>query len=127
MVWAWRRLYPEFGVAYKKADQMAAQKGYVRVLPNTRYELRSFFGPRDFSNTAWNRVVQGSLAEAFGMWLAEIEKQWPGYMILTVHDSVVLEAPLDEGDEVAQEIAKWGADFMTDLFNTPMGVDVDRW
>ena len=123
----WRRMYPEFGVAYRRADQMAQKKRYVRVLPNTRYEIRSFFGPRDFSNTAWNRIVQGSLAEAFGIWLAEIEKRWPGYAVLTVHDSIILEAPLDEGDQIAAEVAEWGADFMTEVFNTQMTVDVDRW
>lgn len=123
----WRRMYPEFGVAYKRADQMAQQKSYVRLLPNTRYEIRSFFGPRDFPNTAWNRIVQGSLAEAFGIWLAETEKRWPGYAILTVHDSLVLEAPLDEGDQVAAEIATYGAELMTELFSTEMKVDVDRW
>lgn len=123
----WRRMYPEFGVAYRKADQMASQKGYVRLLPNTRFEMRSYFSPRDFSNTGWNRIVQGSLAEAFGIWLAEIEKRWPGYAVLTIHDSVVLEAPLDEGDGVASEIADWGASFMTEVFDTEMKVDVDRW
>lgn len=123
----WRRMYPEFGVAYKRADQMASRRGYVRLLPNTRYEIRSYFGPRDFSNTGWNRIVQGSLAEAFGMWLAETEKRWPGYLVLTVHDSLVLEAPLDEGDQVAAEIAASGAQMMTELFSTEMKVDVDRW
>lgn len=123
----WRGMYPEYGTAYRRAEQMAKQKGYVRVLPNTPYEIRSYFGPRDFFNTAWNRVVQGSLAEAFKMWLAEIEHRWPGYMVLTIHDSVVLEAPLDEGVQVSAEVAEYGAGLMTELFSTPMKVDVDRW
>jgi hypothetical protein len=48
-------------------------------------------------------------------------------MILTVHDSVVLECLLDEGDQIAKEIADFGAPFMSELFDIEMGVDIDRW
>jgi DNA polymerase I-like protein with 3'-5' exonuclease and polymerase domains len=123
----WRSMYPEYGTAYRRAESVAKQRGYVRVLPNTPYEIKSYFGPRDFHNTAWNRIVQGSLAEAFKMWLADIERRWPGYMVLTIHDSVLLEAREDEGDRVAEEIAAFGAELMTSLFAVEMKVDVDRW
>lgn len=123
----WRGMYPEFGVAYRKAEQTVIGRGWVRLLPNTNFEIRSYFGELDFPNTGWNRIVQGSLAEAFGIWLAEIEKRWPGYMVLTIHDSVVLEAPLDEGQQIAVEIGAFGSELMTDLFRTPMNVDIDRW
>lgn len=127
MVNGWRSMYPEFGSAYRKAERVVLERGYVRLLPNTPYEIRSYFGDRDFPNSAWNRIVQGSLAEGFGIWLGEIEKRWPGYAVLTVHDSIVLEAPLDEGDDVAAEVATHGAALMTDLFSTEMKVDTDRW
>jgi DNA polymerase I-like protein with 3'-5' exonuclease and polymerase domains len=123
----WRSMYPEYGTAYRRAESVAKQRGYVRVLPNTPYEIKSYFGPRDFHNTAWNRIVQGSLAEAFKMWLADIERRWPGYMVLTIHDSVLLEAREDEGDQVAEQIAAFGAELMTGLFAVEMKVDVDRW
>jgi DNA polymerase I-like protein with 3'-5' exonuclease and polymerase domains len=124
---SWRRMYPEFGDAYRRADRMAATKGYVRLLPNTPLEVRSHFSPRDYTNTAWNRIVQGSLAEAFGIWMAETEARWPGYMVLTIHDSIVLEAPLDEGDDLAARVAEYGRDMTTELFGIEMKVDVDRW
>jgi DNA polymerase I-like protein with 3'-5' exonuclease and polymerase domains len=123
----WRSMYPEFGVAYRKADRMAQTKKHVRLLPNTRYEVLSHFKEYEYSNTAWNRIVQGSLAEAFGIWLGEIEKRWPGYMILTVHDSIVLEALLDEGDELARDVAAFGEEMMSELFDTEMKVDIDVW
>jgi DNA polymerase I-like protein with 3'-5' exonuclease and polymerase domains len=127
MVSGWRRMYPEFGYAYRRADRKAATDGYVRLLPNTDFEIRSYFRETDYTNTGWNRMVQGSLAEAFMMWLAEVEKRWPGFIILTVHDSIVMECRLDEGDQIAAEVAEYGATMMTDLFGTTMKVDVDRW
>lgn len=123
----WRRMYPEFGQAYRKAERMAESKGYVRLLPNTEYEHRSYFAERDWTHTAWNRIVQGSLAEFFGLLMAETEQRWPGYLVLTVHDSLMLEASLDEGDELAAEVAAYAAARATELFNTEMRVDVSRW
>lgn len=127
MVNGWRQMYPEFGYAYRRADQKAARDGYVRLLPNTDFEIRSYFRETDYTNTGWNRMVQGSLAEAFMMWMAETEKRWPGHAILVVHDSIVMECLLDEGDQIAAEVAEFGAAMMTELFGTEMKVDVDRW
>jgi DNA polymerase I-like protein with 3'-5' exonuclease and polymerase domains len=127
MIQGWRNKYPEFGYAYRKADQKATTDGYVRLCPNSPYEIRSYFAPTDYTNTAWNRMVQGSLAEVFGIWLGETERRWPGFMILTVHDSILLECPLDEGDEIARQVAEYGAELFTEAFQTPMRVDIDRW
>lgn len=123
----WRRMYPEYGVAYRRAERVFSGRGYVRLLPNTEYEMWSWMGPRDYPHTAWNRIVQGSLAEAFKLLLTMIEKNWPGYLILTVHDSVVFEFPLDEGDAISKDIAAAGAKLMTDLFDIEMLMDTDRW
>jgi DNA polymerase I-like protein with 3'-5' exonuclease and polymerase domains len=123
----WRRMYPEFGYAYRKAEKRVYREGNVRLLPGTKYETLSWFGERDWPNTAWNRMVQGSLAFFFGMWLAELERRWPGYGILTIHDSIMLECPLDEGDQVSAEVAKWGAETATELFGIQMMVDTDRY
>jgi len=129
----WRQLYPEFEVAYKKAMRKMETRGWVRVLPNTPYESQSWLGPRDYAKTGWNRVVQGSLAEFLKLWLIEIEANWPGQMVLTVHDSVVLEVPdTKAGRQVADEIAGLGGAMATDLLMRPdsgvrMTVDVDRW
>lgn len=134
MVYAWRREYPEFEQKYRQSERFVKRKGYVPILPNSPYAMRSYFklpqfgpftGKPDYERTAWNRIVQGSLAEAFKMWMVEIEKRWPGYMILTIHDSVLLEAPLDEGQQVASEVAAYGGELMTELFDVPMKCDID--
>lgn len=124
---AWRRMYPEFSIAYNSAQTHARKHGWVEVVRGSPYARKSWFGPRDWPNTAWNREVQGSLAEVFGIWLGETEKRWPGFMVLTVHDSILLECRLDEGDHVAGEVAAYGAELFTGAFQIEMKVDVDRW
>lgn len=121
----WRRTYPEYGVAYRKAEGRAQKKGSVRVLPGTEYERESVVGEGS-EHTAWNRMVQGSLAEFMKLWIVAVEAKWPGRMILTVHDSVVLELPRSEGG-VADKVAALGGQMATELFGTKMKVDVERW
>jgi DNA polymerase I-like protein with 3'-5' exonuclease and polymerase domains len=127
IVYGWRNMYPEFGVAYKRADKKASTERFVRIMPNTPYEFQSWFAPTDFPNTAWNRIVQGSLAEFFKLWMIEVEKRWPGYLLLTVHDSLLLEAKPDEGQHLSEEVAAWGAETASNLFGIEMKVDIDRW
>jgi len=123
----WRQLYPEYGVAYRKAEKMAQDKGYVRLLPNTPYEVQSHFAKMDYPNTAWNRIVQGSLAEFFKLFLVGVERYWPGMMNLCIHDSIELEIPIGRGVYISQEIQAFGAHLATELFRTPMAVDADEW
>lgn len=127
LVHRWRSMYPEIEETYRKAERMAKSKGFVRLLPNTEYEVRSYFSERDWPRTAWNRIVQGSLAEAFKLLILTVEEGWPGYQVLTIHDSVVMEMPLDEGDRIAAEVAAAGAKMMTELFRIEMSMDTERW
>lgn len=122
----WRSMYPEFGRMYYRAMKLAERQGWVPLLKGTEYEVCSWFGPRDYPNSAWNRVVQGSLAEAFKLLLMGVERNWPGFLVLTVHDSVYLECPVDEGAEVAAEVAAWSAELMTNLFGIEMRMDIDE-
>lgn len=126
-VYGWRRLYPEFEEKYKHSQRLAEQQGWVPQLPHSPYEERSYFGPLDFSNTAWNRVVQGSLALFFKMWMIWTEQNHPGHMLLTVHDSLLLEFPLDEGDQRCERIGAWAVEMASNIFDTEMKVDIGRW
>jgi DNA polymerase-1 len=125
----WRNTYPEFGVAYRKAERVFGDRGWVRILPDTEYETRSYKGerPGEWPHTGWNRMVQGSLAAWLRMWLPIVEKEWPGLLVLTVHDSVVLEIPEAEGEKVAKEVAERSSDIASDLFDLSMPVDYERY
>ena len=119
----WRIEYPEFSAAYRRAERVVDQRGYIKLAGGRH----SWFGELDFHHTAWSRKVQGSLAEFLQMWLVAVEERWPGVILLTVHDSLLLE--LDEGDAetVAAEIAALGTTMGTDLFKVRMGVDYYQW
>lgn len=123
----WRGRYPEFGVQYRREQRKAYSDKYVYLLPYTPLEERSYFTTYDRPQTAWNRKVQGSLAIVFKMWMGETERSWPGHLVLMIHDSLVLECLLDEGDEIAQEVAAYGRELATNCFETEMKVDIDRW
>lgn len=136
IVYSWRDLYPEFGRAYRHYDNIVQDRGYVEVVGHER----SYFGERDWSNTGWSRVVQGSLAKYLRIWLPEVEKQAPGALVLTVHDSAVLELPLvsklelvpggEDGElvhPVALAVAQAGSELATRVLRTPMRVDVGSW
>lgn len=120
----WRRMYPEFSAAYNRYDRFAQQKGWVRLLPGTDYSVKSYFDMRQKWHTGWSRVVQGSLAEFLQIWLVETERQWPGVVVLTVHDSLVLELPEAGGKALARAIADYGEERATWLFGVKMKVDV---
>lgn len=127
LIMGWRNMYPEFTWAYQKAENTAKRQGFVRLLRGTEFETRSHFGTYDYHHTAWSRIVQGSLAEAFKHLLIGVDEKWPGALVLTVHDSLVLELPLDEGDQVAGEIVKWGGELMSNLFDIEMRLDQERY
>jgi DNA polymerase I-like protein with 3'-5' exonuclease and polymerase domains len=120
-------MYPEFSRAYYKAMRIFDTRGYVFLMPNTPYQMPSYRGPRDYPRTAWNRIVQGSLAVFLQLWLVEVEKRWPGLMVLTVHDSIVLECPLELGDALAEEIAEFTGRFATEIFGVTMLCDHERY
>lgn len=119
----WRRTYPEFKRAYYRSEKFVEQYGYVRL-----YDGRpSFLGPREFTHTAWNRIVQGSLAEFLKYWLVEVERRWPGLLVLTVHDSLVCEIPADRDLEVVPEIKDFTGRLATKAFGVTMSADVGLW
>lgn len=129
----WRNTYPEFDIAYRKAGRVFEDRGWIKILPGTKFETRSYKQTRDLSHTGWNRVVQGSLGAWLRMWLPYVEKEWPDLLVLTVHDSIVLEIPEDLGslwagpEELVQAIAEQSSRVASNLFELPMPIDCERW
>jgi|SRR5665213_924159 len=121
----WRRTYPEIMAAYRRAERVFRERGYVRILPGTEYESKSYLADGDWPHTGWNRMVQGSLAAWLRLWLVEIEREVPGALVLTVHDSVVLELPKRTAKKTAQKVADKAAERASALFDTPMTVDLE--
>lgn len=127
LVVQWRQEFPEFGRAYRTSERQAHTFQNVILLPDTKYECRSWFGERDQYETAWSRTVQGSLAEFFKLWMIETDRLVPGTMLLTVHDSILLEIDKEGASETVERVADLGATMATELFGVEMKVDSERW
>ena len=134
----WRRLYPEFGYAYGRYSRQVEKEGRIQLIGNEW----SYFGPRDYPQTGWNRKVQGSLAKFVKLWLPRVEAataEWDA-LVMTVHDSTVLELPevgiedmVPEGEDgalvhpVAAQVARDGSEMATAMFGLRMPIDVGLW
>ena len=120
IVHRWRRLYPEYGRAIMRYQESANHWMYVRLANGRISRMRSF----DDFHKSFNRYVQGSLAEWMKAWLVEAEKRWPGVVVLTIHDSLVLET---SKRTVVQAIADLGKQLAEDLFHVPWAIDWKEW
>ena len=121
-----RATYPEFGHVYNTLEGWVKQNGYVELWDGTR----SWFGPTDWPRTAWNRVVQAGLAKwVGGIWLPEIESQTRVYdaLVLTVHDSCVLDLPAEIAESTAAKLADVTAEMWAESFGIPGRADVTTW
>lgn len=120
-----KRTYPEIVSSYEQWQSFAMDKGYV-VLANGE---RSWMGRYDYPNTAWNRVVQGSLAAWVANWLIVVENITCDYeaLVLTVHDSAVLDLPEDRADEIAAVVKEESEKLWLREFGFPGRVDVEEW
>lgn len=124
-VYAFREAYPEIGEAWRYWHDYSVQNSCV-VLYNNQ---RSWFGKMDYPNTAWNRRVQGSLAVWVAEWLTLVEQITEKYdaMVLSVHDSAVLDLPEDKDEEIVKRVLELSEELWVDRFGFPGKVDADTW
>lgn len=120
----WRGLYPEFSHSYYRYMNQVERHGWVELVGKER---SWFTAGRDYPNTGWNRRVQASLAKGAKLWLMDIERQVPGALLLTVHDSAVLELPEETGAETVAQLQQSGSDLLTDMFEIRMSIDAALW
>ena len=127
-VYGFRELYPEIEKEYNWSQEFVMQNGYVNLFDGTK----SWFGPRDYDNTAWNRRVQGSLALFNAEWLIEVERRTmhqhngAGALVLSIHDSVTLDLEPDTSDEVIAGIREWTNRHFEDCFGIVGATDLDE-
>lgn len=119
-----RELYPGIYSASSKATRIAAQRGYVRYWTGRR---RHFPNP-EFAYKAFNSIIQGGGAELVKDALLRVDEQVCNddvRIVLTVHDSIVLEI---REDLVEQVIPKTIA-LMTDFpqFGVKFDVEAKEW
>lgn len=125
-VYSWRNTYHEFKTAYDYWLDYAERKKNVPLFDGSVSWMTL---PRDFSNSAWNRIVQGGLAIFVRDWLIMIEKRTARYnaLELSVHDSACLLLPEDCAEEICAELAATTEEMWVRYFGIPGRADVSRW
>jgi DNA polymerase I-like protein with 3'-5' exonuclease and polymerase domains len=104
----WKQAFSPFTVALERAQDQAERQGYVRLY-NGRQRWFSDYEP---SHKAFNQIVQGSLAEIMKTAMIDIDRLYPGELLLQIHDSVVLEVPQELASERGQQVC----DILRDRF-----------
>lgn len=85
----WRDAFPPFVRMLDAAARKAVQDGHVRLV-NGRIRWFSDYEP---THKAANQVIQGSQAEVIKDCLVQVDREFPGAVLLCVHDSIVCEFP----------------------------------
>lgn len=118
--------FPEIKQTMRVAQHKAETRGYVYLISGRK----RYFGQDEATFKALNAIVQGNVAEAMKDVMLWVDKFYPGYMLIQVHDSLVMEIP-DSDDVLADrdlEIIKTQAEAMlTEMFGITMKADLKVW
>lgn len=139
LVYGWRDLYPQFGAAIQYHMAFCDDYGYVEVVQGRR----RYYSPDEDTHSAFNQVVQSSLALFAKEWTVQTDRytrslghphrgQLAGVgrsgLLLTIHDSQVLLLPEDEGDQIMQHIDRECARLWDFYFpEVAGGSEYERW
>jgi DNA polymerase-1 len=119
-----RDLYPGIYSASSKATKLAATRGYVRYWTGRR---RHFQNP-EYAYKAFNSILQGGAAELVKDAMLRVDDQVCNEdcrMVLTVHDSIVIEVREEIVEQVTPKIIALMVDFPQ--FGVPFNVAVKEW
>lgn len=125
----WRDVYHEFPTINRRVERVAEArvKRFGAAWVVLAGGERSYFEPWEPLYKAFNRVVQGSISVAMQHAMVELERDYPGCILLQVHDSLVVELPAETGALTASQMASRMAAIAERLFDCPMVADVKGW
>lgn len=98
----WRAAFPQFVNFLEAMQRVATNRGWVRLV-NGRVRYFSDYEP---VHKAANQVIQGSQAEALKECMIEIERKFPGILLLDIHDAVWIEVPIEFETEMVDEVSR---------------------
>lgn len=119
-----RELYPGIYSASAKATQLAAQRGYVRYWTGRRRH----FPNSEFAYKAFNSIIQGGGAELVKHALLRVDEQVCDEdcrIVLTVHDSIVIEVKEDRAESIIDPVKKLMSDFPQ--FGVKFDIECKEW
>lgn len=112
---------------FRLSRKLSAQVEKTRQVPLVGGQTR-YFTPFEFSHKAMNAQVQGSVAVAMMDSMIEVHSQHgPGLILLQVHDSLVLEPPVNEAQHVVKDVKDIVSSTFENLFHAPFKCDAKPW
>jgi len=111
----WKQAFPQFVRFLDSAADKAAEQGWVRLV-NGRERWFSAYEP---THKAANQIIQGSQAEVIKDVIVRVDREMPGSLLLTIHDSVVCEFPLATGPDQIARVAEIMVTEFEKTFSTP--------
>jgi DNA polymerase-1 len=126
----YRRQFPEFYSTARRAEKRAIKWGNIGLAGGRRRWFDKTFHEE---RKAFNAAIQGGVAEVMKLWMLEVEKKWPGILLLQIHDSLVLEIPDEMDEDGTKSLTAWSAAqegsrlFQTYFPGPTFPVDFLRW
>jgi len=117
------RTYPGFLKMTNMAAAVAARQKYVKFWTGRRRH----FDRKEDAYKAFNAVIQGGAFEIVKRRMLAVDKKFPDLrMLLQIHDSIVVEIPDGEENELLPQIKAVMEDISTE-FGVKFRVDIKRW
>jgi DNA polymerase-1 len=120
--------YPRIRAAAKKAELIVKQKGKIQVWSG-RYRHFTKAEQRTKAYKAFNAMIQGGAADIVKRQIVKVNKALDpevARIVLTVHDSIVVEIREDKVDELVPQIKEMLADVKPN-FGVKFAVDAKEW
>jgi DNA polymerase-1 len=116
--------FPEIKQTMKVAQHKADTRGYVYLISGRK----RYFGQEEATFKALNAIVQGNVAEAMKDLMVWVNKFYPEYMLIQIHDSIVMEVPENSAElENVENIKRHAEDMLTEMFGISMKADLKIW
>lgn len=119
-----RGKFPQF-VRYSR--RLSDRVERTRLLRLRSGLLRSFRLDEQ-THKAFNAEIQGGVAETMKEWMLWVEENLPEAMLLQIHDSLILELPTDEAENLAMQAAHAAEQIFEEWFpGVPYKAEAKRW
>ena len=117
------RTYPGFQRITNMASAVAARQKFIKYWTGRRRH----FDHKDESYKAFNAAIQGGAFEIVKRRMLAIDKEMPDLrMLLQIHDSIVVEIPVGQENDVLPRIQEIMEDVPAD-FGVKFKVEIKKW
>jgi DNA polymerase-1 len=116
--------YPGFRRLYKRAEEVATERGYIRMFTG-RVRRYDQYNP---THKASSNLIQGAVAEMMRLAILRLDKLlegWDTHMLLQIHDQIIFEVPEDKLFKALPVIKDGMENFLPEFeLCVPMKVDI---